>query len=58
MTKFKYILNLLLLTTLTMIDTFLSGYKRKNKDNEIDSSRDNDGSSKTEKLCKSSEREK
>jgi hypothetical protein len=33
--KFKLTLNFLLLATLAMMDTFLSGYKKKARNNEV-----------------------
>jgi hypothetical protein len=48
--KFRRILNFLLLTTLAVINTFLSAYKRKNRDNEADSSINNEAGG--EVLCR------
>jgi hypothetical protein len=40
--KFGCTLNLLLLATLAVTNIFLNGYKRKDSDNEADSSKDNE----------------
>jgi hypothetical protein len=45
-------LNSLLLATGEVMDTFLSGYKRKDRDNEADSHKDSEATSSRETLCK------
>jgi len=44
-------LKLLLLATLAMLDKFLSGYKRIDRDNEAQSGKDNETGSSRETVC-------
>jgi hypothetical protein len=50
--KFRGALNVLLLATLAMIGTFLSGYKKEDRDNEAGSNKDSEASSSREIICK------
>jgi len=49
--KFGFTMNFLLLATLVVMDKCLSSYSRKDKDNEVGSSRDSEASSSRETLC-------
>jgi hypothetical protein len=50
--KVRCKLNVLLLATLAVMDKFFSSYRRKDRDNGEDSSKDNRASSSIEMVCK------
>jgi len=50
--QFRCTLNFIQLATLAVMDTFLSGYKRKDRDNKDSSNKQNEASSCRETVCK------